>query len=124
MNTDDFVKVLVESEKGLTADEKSKLIEGVDTIYIDSRLNHHKRLAQRQLASFVLLVIFALFTLGVIIYASYASEYTSGLLKGVTAGYIVALFVLFPKTFKNHSRIAFVIKVIKQICSSKWVCNW
>jgi hypothetical protein len=118
MDSRTAVKVLVDNEKGLSADERTKLVEGTDSIYIDSRLDYHKRLARRQTASFVLLVLFALFAFGVVMFAN-ADTFTAGVLKGLVAGYLAALLVLVPKTTKNHSRIAFVISVVKQINSPK-----
>lgn len=113
-----LIKTLVDNEKGLTADERAKLIEGTDTIYIDSRLEYHKRLARRQSASSVLLILFALFAFGVVMIPK-TDPFTAGVLKGLVAGYIAALLVMVPKTTKNHSRIAFVISVVKQINSPK-----
>lgn len=110
----EMLKILVESEKGLSTDERAKLTEGNDLIYIDSRIDYHKRKARRQVAGIVLLIIYALFTLGVILFANNTDTYTAGLFKGIAAGYLAALVVLFPKTFRNHSRIAFILSVIKK----------
>lgn len=118
MDSSSAIKILVDNEKGLSADERTKLIEGTDSIYIDSRFDYHKRLARRQTVSFVLLILFALFAFGVVMFPS-ADPFTAGVLKGLVAGYLAALLVLVPKTIKNHSRIAFVISVVKQINSPK-----
>ncbi|MEW5845019.1 MAG: hypothetical protein AB1777_02010 [Bacteroidota bacterium] len=117
MENSSAVKILVDNEKGLTADERAKLVEGTDSIYIDSRLDFHKRLARRQVASFVLLILFALFAFGVVMFPN--TDFTAGLLKGLVVGYFAALLIIVPKTTKNHSRIAFVISVVKQINSPK-----
>lgn len=117
MNRDEAIKLLIENEKGLSADEKSKLAEGYDEIYINSRIEYHQRMARKQSMGLILTVFFCLLAFGVLMLGSLADEHTLGWLKGVTTGYFFALLVLFPKTTRNHSRIEYVLKTIKQLYS-------
>jgi hypothetical protein len=119
MNKEKLIQVLVDSENGFTADEKTKLTAGFDEIYLNSRIQYHSRLARKQSVALFLLVAYAILALAVIFFLNQADAYMSGLIKGVMSGYLVALLVLFPKTTKNHSRIAYVLKVIKELEAGK-----
>ncbi|HDP75784.1 MAG TPA: hypothetical protein ENN49_07935 [Bacteroidales bacterium] len=115
MNKEKFIKVLLDLESGFTADEKTKLTAGFDRIYLNSRIHYHRRLARKQSVTLFLLVVYAILALAVIFFLNQTDAYLSGLIKGVMSGYLVALLVIFPKTVKNHSRIAYVLKVIKEL---------
>lgn len=117
MNRDEAIKVLIDNEKGLSEDERSKLIAGYDEIYLNSRIEHHQRMARKQSMGLILTVFFCLLAFGVMMLGSLADEHTLGWLKGVTTGYFFALLVLFPKTTRNHSRIEYVLRTIKQLYS-------
>lgn len=117
MNRDEAIKVLIDNEKGLSDDERSKLMAGYDEIYLNSRIEHHQRMARKQSMGLILILFFCILTFGVLMFGSLAEEHTLGWLKGVTTGYFFALLVLFPKTTRNHSRIEYVLRTIKQLYS-------
>jgi len=119
MNKETLIKTLVESEKGFTDDERTKLLAGFDEIYLNSRIQYHRRLARKQSVTLFLLVVYAILSLGVIFFLNRTDAYMSGLIKGVMSGYLVALLILYPKTTRNHSRISSVLKVIKKIEAAK-----
>ncbi len=115
MEHNEIIKLLLETENGLSADEKKKLSEKVDAIYIDARIEHHQRIARKQTISGLLLILFALLTFGIILFGRQINGSTLVWLKGLATGYFFAVLITFPKTLRNHSKIAYVLKIIKQL---------
>lgn len=117
MSRYEVIKVLIDNEEGLSDDERSKLIAGYDEIYLNSRIEHHQRMARKQSMGLILILFFCILTFGIMMFSSLADEHTLGWLKGIATGYFFALLVLFPKTTRNHSRIEYLLRTIKQLYS-------
>lgn len=119
MNTESIIDFLIKNEKGLTKNEIEKLRSNYDSIFFNEKIAEHMKRARWQAGVTWASVAFTLISALLIL----AKPILGNLLIGFLYGLLIALFVLIivfiSNLLKNHSRIALILKIVKEIRENK-----
>lgn len=115
METGAIAEKLIEQAKGLTDEERRSCLHEPNIPYLNERIAYHSRMARRQLLVVALLVLFALASMLTLLIGGNMEPDRLLWLKGGLAGYLLVMLLLMPKSFKNHSRIAAELRILKEL---------
>lgn len=119
MEKEAIIDFLLSQEKGITQNEKTKAKDVYDPIYFEEKIAEHQKKAKYRRSFYNAVLVTAIVASISFLGGRWIDPEILGWLKGLNIGLLIGIGFMLPTAFRNHQRIALILKTISELRKEK-----